>query len=192
MILPVTFFLAFIAIAVGIVWWWTSRVPVTPPQVAMMALRIAFPGGIRLADPERALAALAKPDEIVIPFEHANLLIAYPLTVPATVPIQAALSFGFTRGELVRAICEEYANVYEAEEATAATRTVPPPERAGRPERNRTDGIYGIWGHDLDELVLTSLRWARGADGVVAIELHVEAQAQPPPPPDAGSPPTAA
>ena len=176
MILPMTFFLAFIALAIGLAWWWISRIPVTPPQVAMMALRIAFPGGIRLGDPERALAGLAKPDEIVIPFDRANLLIVYPLTVPATVPIQAALSWGFTRGELVRAICEEYANVYEAEEATAATKPVPREERTARPERNRTDGVYGIWGHDLEELVLTSLRWTRGTDGVVAIELYVEAQ----------------
>lgn len=176
MILPMTFFLAFIAVAVALAWWWIARVPVTPPQVAMMAQRIPFPGGIRLGDPERALAALARPDEIVIPFERANLLIAYPLTVPATVPLQAAIPYGFTRGELARTICEEYANVYEAEEATAALKTVPREERTGRPERNRTDGVYGIWGHDLDELVLTALHWARAADGVVTIELHVEVQ----------------
>jgi len=179
MILPMTFFLAFIAVAVGLAWWWVSRIPVTPPQVAMMAQRIAFPGGVRLGDPERALAALARPDEIVIPFERARLLIVYPLTVPATVPIQAALAHGFTRGELLRAICEEYANVYEAEEATAAIKPVPREEREelqGRPERNRTDGVYGIWGHDLDELVLTALHWTRAADGAVTIELHVEVQ----------------
>ena len=179
MIVPMTFFVAFMALALALAWWWIARVPVTPPQVAMMSLRIAFPGGVRLAEPERAVAGLAKPDEIVIPFDRASLLIVYPLTVPATVPIHAALSWGFTRGELVRAICEEYANVYEAEEATAATKTVPREERAERPERNRTDGVYGIWGHDLDELVLTALRWTRAADGVVAIELHVEAQPQP-------------
>ena len=187
MIVPITFFLAFAAVAIGIVWWWISRVPVTPPQVAMMALRIAFPGGIRLGDPARAVAGLGQPDEIVIPFDRANLVIAYPLTVPATIPLQAAISWGFTRGELVREICEEYANVYETEEATAATKPVPREER-DRPERNRTDGVYGIWGHDLEELVLTSLRWTRGTDGVVAIELHVEVQ---PPlrPQGPGSPP---
>lgn len=186
MIVPMTFFLAFVALAIGLAWWWISRVAVTPPQVAMMALRIAFPGGIRLADPERAVAGLAKLDEIVIPFPRANLVIAYPLTVPATVPIHAAVSWGFTRGELVRAICEEYANVYETEEATAAIKPVPREERTERPERNRTDGLYGIWGHDLDELVLVSLRWTRAPDGAVAIELHVEAQPRgagvPPPP----------
>ena len=187
MILPMTFFLAFIALAIGLAWWWISRVPVTPPQVEMMALRLAFPGGIRLGDPERALIGLGKPDEIVIPFDRATLMIVYPLTVPATVPIHASLSWGFTRGELVRAICDEYENVYEAEEATAATKTIPRAERTGRTDRNRTDGVYGIWGHDLDELVLTALRWTRGADGVVEIELHVEAQ-----PRGAGSPSPAA
>jgi hypothetical protein len=187
MILPMTFFLAFIAIAVGLAWWWISRVAVTPPQVAMMVQRIAFPGGLRLGDPGRALAGLARPDEIVIPFEHASLLIVYPLTVPATVPIHAAIPWGFTRGELARAVCEEYANVYEVEEATAAIKPVPHEERAERPERNRTDGVYGIWGHDLDDLVLTALRWTRAADGVVTIELHVEAQ-----PRGSGSPSPAA
>jgi len=183
MILPMTFFLAAIALAIGLAWWWIARVPVTPPQVAMMALRIPFPGGIRLDDPDRAVLALARPDEIAIPFDHANLLVVFPLTVPATVPIQAAIPWGFTRAELVRAICEEYANVYETEDATAATKTVPREERTARPERNRTDGVYGIWGHDLDELVLTALRWTRGIDGTVTIELHVEVQ-----PRAAGSP----
>jgi hypothetical protein len=176
MILPMTFALAALALAVALAWWWIARVPVTPPQVTPMALRIPFPGGIRLADPDRAVLALARPDEIAIPFEYANLIIVYPLTVPATVPIQAAITHGFTRGDLVRTICEEYANIYEAEEATAATKTVPPEDRTARPERNRTDGVYGIWGHDLDELVLTALRWTRGTDGTVTIELHVEAQ----------------
>jgi hypothetical protein len=187
MILPMTFFLAFIAVAIALAWWWISRIPVTPPQVAMMALRVAFPGGIRLADPERALVGLPKLDEIVIPFDRANLVIAYPLTVPATIPLHAAMAWGFTRGELVRAICEEYANVYETEEATALLKPVPREERADRPERNRTDGVYGIWGHDLDELVLASLRWTRGTDGIVTIELHVEAQ-----PRGSGSPTPAA
>jgi hypothetical protein len=178
MSLSFTLFLALLALAIGISWWWISRVPVTPPQAAMMALRIAFPGGIRIADPQRAIAGLAKPEEIVIPFERGRLIIAYPLTVPATVPIQAAAPWGFTRAELVREICDEYANVYETEEATAAIKPVPRAERE-RPERNRTDGVYGIWGHDLEELVLTSLRWTRAPDGAVEIELHVETEPAP-------------
>lgn len=187
MIIPVTFFLAFIAVAIGIVWWWISRVAVSPSPVAMMAQRIAFPGGIRLAEPARGVAGLAQPDEIVIPFERASLVISFPLTVAATVPIQAASSWGFTRGELVREICEEYANAYETEEATAATKPVPREERA-RPERNRTDGVYGIWGHDLEDLVLSALRWTRAADGAITVELQVESQPVAPPPREPGAP----
>ena len=41
-------------------------------------------------------------------------------------------------------------------------------------DRNRTDGVYGIWGHDLDDLVLTAIRWTRGANGDVTIELNVQ------------------
>ncbi|MBA3396807.1 MAG: hypothetical protein H0T89_29520 [Deltaproteobacteria bacterium] len=167
-------FLALMAIAIAVAWWWISRVRVSPAPIAMMPTRIAFPGGLRLGDPVKALALLEKPDEIVIPFQHAVLVIDYPLTNPAQVAITAPLSQGFTRRELVTAICEEYENVYEAEEGTAHTKTVPPDERGELPARNRTDGVYGIWGHDLGDLVLSSLRWTRRADGVVEIELHVQ------------------
>jgi hypothetical protein len=158
--------------------WWVSRVRVTTrPPVAMMVQRIAFPGGIRLADAERAVAQLDRPDEIVIPFEHAVLVIDYPLSTAVSVPIAAPLALGFTRGALVKLICEEYGHVYEAEEGTAATKTIPPDERGERRGRNRTDGAYGIWGHDLGDLVLTAARWTRQATGTVRIELHVEARA---------------
>ncbi|HSR97823.1 MAG TPA: hypothetical protein VLM79_12270 [Kofleriaceae bacterium] len=158
-------------------WWWLSRVRVTAePPVAMMVQRIAFPGGIRVSDPEHAVTALDKPDEIVIPFEHAVLVIDYPLSTPASIPISSSLALGFTRGALVKVICEEYGHVYDAEEGTAATKTIPLDERGARRARNRTDGAYGIWGHDLDDLVLTAARWARQANGMVQIELHVEAR----------------
>jgi hypothetical protein len=173
--LPVLTLIAVVfAIAVG--WWWLSRVRITAaaPPVAMMPQRIAFPGGIRVHDVRRALAQLDKPDEIVIPFEQAVLVIDYPLSTPAKIPISAPLPLGFTRAALVRTICEEYAHVYDAEEGTAATKTIPLDERGELRGRNRTDGAYGIWGHDLQDLVLTAARWTRRADGAVEIELHVE------------------
>ena len=177
MLLPV-FTLTLVAVIIGIAaaWWWLSRVPVTAqsPPVAMMVQRIAFPGGIRLHDPGSALARLDQPDEIVIPFEDAVLVIEYPLTTPATVPISAPLPLGFTRAALIKAICDEYAHVYDAEEGTAATKPIPPEERGAMRGRNRTDGAYGIWGHDLQDLVLTAAHWTRQSDGTVRIELHVE------------------
>ena len=163
-----------LVIALGVAWWWLSRVKVSPMRVAMMSTRIAFPGGLRLHEPETALARLEEPEKIVIPFEHAILVIAYPLSTPAKIPIQAPISYGFTRAQLVRTICEEYANVYDAEEGTAATTTVPLEDRGKFRNRNRTDGAYGIWGYDLQDLLLTSAHWTRRADGTVTIELHVE------------------
>ena len=177
MLLPVPY-LALMAVAIGVaaVWWWLTKVWVTkaPAPVAMMAQRIAFPGGIHLHDPGDALARLDQPDEIVIPFEHATLVIDYPLSNPAQMAIEAPLPIGFTRAALVRAICDEYAHVYDAEEGTAAIKTIPVEERGAMRNRNRTDGAYGIWGHDLEDLVLTAARWSRHADGTVQIELHVE------------------
>jgi len=176
-ILPQVTLLVVVLVVAG-TWWWLSRVRVTSrPPVAMMVQRIAFPGGIRVADVERAVAQLDRPDEIVIPFEHAVLVIDYPLSSAASIPISAPLQLGFTRGALVKLICEEYAHVYDAEEGTAATKTIPLDERGERRSRNRTDGAYGIWGHDLADLVLTAARWTRQATGAVRIELHVEARA---------------
>ena len=171
-------YLAIIVVVIVVVgaWWWLSRIRVTAPPapVAMMAQRIAFPGGIHLNDPDKALVALEQPDEIVIPFEHAVLVIDYPLTHPASIPISAPMPIGFTRAALVKAICDEYSHVYDAEEGTAQTKTVPLDERGAQQKRNRTDGAYGIWGHDLQDLVVTAARWTREADGTVKIELHVE------------------
>jgi hypothetical protein len=176
-IVPIPY-LALLAVVLGIgaLWWWLSRTPVTPPPapVPMIPQRIAFPGGLRLRDPERSLASLDKPDEIVIPFPQAVLVIDYPLTTAASVPIEAPLALGFTRAALAKAICDEYAHIYDAEEGTAATKTIPIAERVATRGRNRTDGAYGIWGHDLQDLVVTAARWTRHPDGAVRIELHVE------------------
>ena len=176
MFLPVPYLtLIAVVIVVAALWWWVSRVPVTtPPPVVMMAQRIPFPGGIPVHDPAAAIAGLEQPDEIVIPFEHAMLVIDYPLSTPATVSISAPLALGFTRAALVKVICDEYAHVYDAEEGTAAIKTIPPEERGAMRNRNRTDGAYGIWGHDLQDLVLRAARWTREPDGTVRIELHVE------------------
>ena len=168
---------ALAAIVAG-VWWWVSRFRVSPAPIAMMTTRIPFPGGLRLVEPAEAVARLHQPDEIVIPFEHATLIIDYPLSTPASVELAAPSTYGFTRAELVKAICEEYANIYEAEEGSAHVKTVPHDERGALRGRNRTDGAYGIWGHDLEDLIVTAARWTRRSNGSVVIELHVESSPQ--------------
>lgn len=187
MILPLPY-LAVVALLIGVVfvWWLSRRMQVAHAPVALMVTRIAFPQNMRLGDPDRALAMLELRDEIVIPFPKAFLVIEFPLTNPAHVAISAALPQGFTRGELVRLICEEYAHIYAAEEGTALNSEASVEERGPRLERNRTDGAYGIWGHRLDDLVLRSARWVKQSNGDVRIELHVESKPPPPaePPPE--------
>jgi hypothetical protein len=171
---PFAIGLSIVVVVLGIAWLMVAKIKVSPKRVPLMTNRIAFPGGLRLHEPELALARLDEPEEIVIPFEKATLVIAYPLSTPASVEIAASIPHGFTRAELVRTICEEYANVYDAEEGTAAVHTIPKEERGEQEKRNRTDGAYGIWGYDLQDLVLTAVRWTRRPDGTVTIDLHVE------------------
>lgn len=179
--------LALIAVLVSIAlaWWLSKRMEVAHAPVALMVTRIGFPPSLRLSDPESAIEMLELRDEIVIPFASATLVIDFPLTHPAQVAITAALPQGFTRGELVRTICEEYAHVYAAEEGTAIDE-VKVEERGARRERVRSDGAYGIWGHSLEDLVLTSARWVKQSNGDVRIDLHVDAKpiAPPPKPPE--------
>ncbi len=164
-----------------VAWLVIARIRVTPTHVAMVVQRVHFgEAGLRLTEAEAAVAKLKNPEEIVIPHEHAILVIDFPLTTSATIAISAGFgTIGFTRAELIRDICEEYANVYEAEEATAGTKTIPRDERTHK-VRNRTDGVYGIHTYDLDDLVVTAARWRLDRAGTVKIELHVEPRERPP------------
>jgi hypothetical protein len=185
-----TMFLVLMLVLVGLAWLWIASIRITAEPITMLATRLQFPPGLKLDDAAKAILMLDKPEEIVLPFATASLVIDFPLTTPAKIPISSALLQGFTRGELVKIVCDEYANVYEAEEGTAATKTIPLDERGDFRNRNRTDGVYGIWGHDLDELELAALRWTRQSDGKILIELTVTTAAPRPPVP-ADSPPPA-
>jgi hypothetical protein len=170
-------YVVLLLLGLAAIWWWTSHVPVSPPQVPELSARIPFPA-LRLDDATTAIAQIDKKDEIVIPHEYATLVIKFPLTKPVSLAVTAPIPEGFTRAALIETICEQYENVYDIEEATSTVKPLPPEERA-RLGRNRTDGLYGIWGHDLPELVLTAVHWKRSPDARVHIEPHVEPRAKP-------------
>jgi hypothetical protein len=176
---PFSFALIALVLVLGFVWWFSRRVNAAHPPVALMVTRIQLPPDLRIADPQAALAKLQLRDEIVIPFASATLVIEFPLTHPAQVAIAAALPQGFTRGEIVQTICDEYAHVYAAEEGTSSG-DVSVEDRAHGPERARSDGAYGIWGHPLEHLVLRSVRWIKQSNGEVRVEPYVDAKPLPP------------
>lgn len=54
-------------------------------------------------------------------------------------------------------ITKEYQKLYQDEEKSATIKTVPMKERKMY-NRNQTNGKYGIWGHDLADLALSSIQ----------------------------------
>ncbi|MNL30171.1 hypothetical protein D3C87_1518920 [compost metagenome] len=64
--------------------------------------------------------------------------------------------------------------MYEEEEATATKKTIPPEKRIGMYNRNETNGKYGIWGHDIADLVLSEIQIYESADGKLILALIIE------------------
>lgn len=79
-----------------------------------------------------------------------KLIIDYPLERPYEQPVIVPPG-GMTRGELVDIITDAYEAIYKAEDETSNVDTT---QRGGLLNRPRTNGKYGIWGHDLGDLDL--------------------------------------
>lgn len=101
-------------------------------------------------------------DEIVIPRTKVTIEFDYPLKSNFRFEFQSDNPDGFTRKNLVDSICKKYQEIYDEENASL---TVPPTaiekriNRGGLINRERTDGTYGIWGHDLGDLYLEGMRF---------------------------------
>ena len=63
---------------------------------------------------------------------------------------------GFTRRRLAMAICDLYRDIYETEEATTK---IPTANIPGMLNRCETNGVYGIWGHSIEDLLLTEVSY---------------------------------
>ena len=126
---------------------------------------------IRIDSPEVDLLHLINKDEVVIPESRVALIIDYPLKAPFAFMLFS--DKGFTRGTLIRLISYQYRLIYEEEENTAKTKTLPPGQRKII-NRNTTDGIYGIWGHDIGDLVLTEVDVYRNSQGTLTLILQVD------------------
>lgn len=84
-------------------------------------------------------------------------VIDYPLSteVEFEVPLSPFLN------EMIGVVCEKYKEIYRKEEETSTKKAMPMDEEipgCGLMNRNFTDGCYGIWGHELDDLYLEGLK----------------------------------
>ena len=103
-----------------------------------------------------------KMDEIVIPYPKVSIEFDYPLKSKFRFEFQSDVSEGFTRKNIVDIICKKYQEIYDEENASL---TDPPStvdermNKGGLINREKTDGPYGIWGHDLGDLYLEGIEF---------------------------------
>lgn len=93
------------------------------------------------------------PDEVILkPNQTYDIVIDYPLSNPFIKTIDT--KNGMTRQQVVDLIVKCYKQIYKEEDKSTkvATGNIP-----GMFNRNTTDGKYGIWGHDIGDLILHTI-----------------------------------
>lgn len=125
---------------------------------------------VNIEKSEIELPNLINKDEVVITEKKITVIIDYPLTNIYTFDLKSEK--GFTKEYLVQEITKEYQKLYKEEEKTATIKTVPMKERTMY-NRNQTNGKYGIWGHDLADLALSSIQVYK-ENGNVILTLGIE------------------
>jgi len=114
-------------------------------------------GWINLREMPDGLSRLIDADEIVVVAASARLVLSYPLDVSAVRVIAPGDGRTFMRRELVQLIDETYREVYAKETATQSEPTPAIADRGLLLNRPASDGTFGIWGHDLDDLAIEGI-----------------------------------
>lgn len=97
-------------------------------------------------------------DAIVIRDTEIQLKVDYPLNRAHYFPLKSIA--GFTRRAIVEAVVQTYVKIYSEEKDTIRHMAViPASQRRGLMNRNTTDGKYGIWGHDIGDLVIEGINY---------------------------------
>jgi hypothetical protein len=131
-------------------------------------------GRIPFASIEKAsteIPNLVNGDKPVIHDTVINIIIDYPLNVPYTFHLYSRA--GFTPAMLLKAISKHYYLLYAEEERTATIKTLPMKQRKIE-NRNQTNGKYGVWGHDIRDLMLDEAIVYRNDKGVVTLTLEID------------------
>jgi len=115
---------------------------------------------------------LNKKDEVVIIETFVKIIIDYPLTNQYEFTLTS--NKGFTRQQLLSEISIHYFKLYEEEEKSATVKTIPIDKRTTMYNRNQTNGKYGIWGHDIADLVLAEIGVYKTTKGEIILTLNIE------------------
>ena len=108
-----------------------------------------------------------------MPYSSCILIIDYPLTRSAKFELKTQ-SNGFSRKQLIQEISDKYHLVYRQEDSTTLVKVIPSEKRENLINRNQTSGKYGIWGHDLADLDLSTIQVYKNEKGKIYLILEVE------------------
>jgi len=122
--------------------------------------------------PQQDIPNLIGKDEIVIKQTSIEVIIDYPLTNQYEFILTSRS--GFTRSLLLTEISKHYYKLYEEEEKTATIKTIPMEKRTKMYNRNQTNGKYGVWGHDIADLVLAEISLYKKSNGELIVILNIE------------------
>jgi hypothetical protein len=125
-----------------------------------------------LENPESDLPDLDKRDDIIIPYKQVKIIIDYPLINQYEFILKS--DNGFSRGQLLTEISNHYYSLYEEEERTATIKTIPIDKRTTMYNRNETNGKYGIWGHDIADLDISSISVYKTKTGEIILIPFIE------------------
>ncbi len=127
---------------------------------------------IELSNPGPDLASLSDADQVLISAPEISVVIDYPLKNEFVFRLRSAGEF--TKGKLAQMISDQYQQIYAEEEKSATIKTIPRKQRKVLYNRNETNGKYGIWGHDLSDLVLSGIRIHQQSNGEIILSLDIE------------------
>lgn len=96
-------------------------------------------------------------NHIVIIDNDIEVEISYPLKT--AVRCKGSSSSGWTRIKLINFIIKTYKKIYKDEYKSSKIKIIPIKKRIGLENRNTTDGIYGIWGHDITDLFIEGIEY---------------------------------
>lgn len=99
------------------------------------------------------------PNEIVLPSNRTYMLtIDYPLDMPFRTKVKTGKN-GITRIKVIELVIRYYKKIYMEETTSSKIKPRLGKDGGNAPllNRNHTDGKYGIWGHELKDLVLHTL-----------------------------------
>lgn len=134
-----------------------------------------YQGGVipwaSLESPQRDVPNLIGATDIIIPEKKITVIIDYPLTKEYSFELESAT--GFTRKDLLLEISKYYYLLYKEEEETATIKTIDMEKRTMY-NCNETNGKYGIWGHDIADLVLTEVYIYKTNEGKIVVTMGVD------------------